>query len=152
MAKTQRIELTPALRKKIDKAVRSVKGQAAVDAMIEQRLTYRENTDKKVGWDAYQRYILSDEHVVFVSLRTLHASRSEKPIDKRSPAYRRYLSKQARAVEKAAKLTDEQKRQGVKHMREGKSAEEAAEIITAAQSSSSKKITKKSAKAEAVKA
>ena len=56
MAKTQHIELTPALRKKIDEAVRSVKGSAAVDGMIEQRLSYREGDNGEASWQAYQRY------------------------------------------------------------------------------------------------
>jgi hypothetical protein len=128
MAKTQHVELTPALRKKIDDAVRSVKGSAAVEGMIEQRLTWC-HVKGEARYDAYQRWILSDHHVVFISLNTLHASRSEKPISKVSPAYRRWLSKQARAAEKAAKLSKEEKAEGVKQMRAGKSAEEAVETV-----------------------
>jgi hypothetical protein len=128
MSDKGKIKITPALRKQIDAAVRSAKGSAAVEDVIEQRLTWQ-HAEGKPRYDAYQRYLLSDQHVVFVSLNTLHASRSEKPISKTSPAYRRYLSKQAREAEKAAKLSKEEKIEGVKQMRAGKSAEEAVEAV-----------------------
>src|SRR3972149_2975049 len=65
----------PETRKKIDKLVREAAGtKRAVEAALDKR-----HTSKPGVYSAYERYLLSDGHTVFVSLETMKATVSDKP-------------------------------------------------------------------------
>lgn len=108
MSDIKHIKITPKLQEQIDAEVRKAKGSAAVEAMIEQRLSHRDATENKAGWGAYQRYLLSDGHTIFVNLsgKELTATKSEKPARQDGAAIRKYkarLRRQEKEVAKAAK-------------------------------------------------
>jgi hypothetical protein len=121
MSKAKKIEITPALRKQIDQAVREVRGNAAVEAPLDHRYSSRKGSDGEASWQAYERYLLSDGHTVFVSLDSMKASKSAKPdkhaqakvAKRRAREAKRAERKAARDAEKAAKESEAKKTETV---------------------------------------
>jgi len=121
MSKTKKIEISPALRKQIDQAIREVRGNAAVEAPLDHRYSSRKGGDGEASWQAYERYLLSDGHTVYVSLNTMKATKSAKP-DKHAQAKvekrrareaKRAERKAAREAKKAAKESEAKKNESI---------------------------------------
>jgi hypothetical protein len=77
---SKQVQFGEAKQKELDGVVRKLaqESKAAVEGCIEQRLSYQD--EGKVQWQAYSRFLLSNKHVVFVNLRTMEGSVSEKPL------------------------------------------------------------------------
>jgi hypothetical protein len=116
---TKHVPMGPKQQGELDKVLRGIakERKVAIEADLDTRLSYRENDPKNpkaASWDAYSRFLLSDGHVVYVSLRTMKASVSAKPdkfaqakVEKRLARQKkrneRKAAKEAKAAEKASK-------------------------------------------------
>jgi hypothetical protein len=110
MSETKRVQFGGARQKELDNVVRKLAQgrKAAVEAALERRLTYRD--EGKVRWNAYARYLLSDGFTVYVNLRTMEGSVSDKP-DKYAQAKvaKREAKAKKAAERKATKAAKEPK-------------------------------------------
>lgn len=100
-------EMTPALRKRIDNLIRAAIGpKVAVEGALDRRYSNRKgDAEKKIAaWTAYERYLLSSGHTVYVSLANPNEPKvtvSEK-VDKHAQA--KVEKRAARAERKATRL------------------------------------------------
>jgi len=81
VSQTKHVRFGKAEKRQLDNVVRKLAAErkAAVEAELERRLSYRD--EGKPQWAAYARFLLSDGHSVYVSLRSMKGSVSKK-VDK----------------------------------------------------------------------
>jgi len=101
VSQTKHVPFGKAEKKRLDDVVRKLAaGQnAAVEALLERRLSYRD--EGKVQWLAYARFLLSNGHTIYINLRPMEGSVSTKP-DKFAEA--KVEKREKRSATRAAKL------------------------------------------------
>lgn len=105
MSETKKIAVGPAKREELDDIVRKAAKPNAVEAKLDSRYTYKD--EGKVRWGAYERYLLSNGHTLYLNLQTKEASVSKEP-DKFAQA--KVAKREAKAAKRAAaKLAREEK-------------------------------------------
>lgn len=111
MSESKHVAWSEAKQKQLDNVVRKLaqERKAAVEAELDGRKSYRD--EGKVRWQAYQRFLLSDGHTVYVNLQTMEGSVSTKPdkyaqakVEKREKAN---AKREARKAELAAKKAEQ---------------------------------------------
>jgi hypothetical protein len=104
---TKHVAMSEKQQEQLRKAVHAIckEHNTGVTADLDSRLSYREKDEKNpkaASWDAYSRFLLDDGHTVYVSLRTMKASYSEK-VDKFAQAkVEKREAKKAKAAERKA--------------------------------------------------
>ena len=122
MSETKHVAMNAKQQEQLDQILRVIakERKVAIEADLDSRLSYRDKDPKNpkaASWDCYSRFLLSDGHTVYVSLRTMKASVSAKPdkfaiakVEKRLARQKkdadRKAVKEANAAEKAAKAAD----------------------------------------------
>jgi hypothetical protein len=99
-----KVNVTPAVRRKIDEAVSAAAGKHAIVAALDKR-----HTGKVGTYAPYERYLLEGDFTVFVSLDTFKASMSSKPdrfaagrVEKRQKRAEKAAARKAAKEAKAA--------------------------------------------------
>src|ERR1700722_18148844 len=77
VSESKKINITKAKREELDDIIRKAAKPDAVEARLDSRMTYRD--EGKVTWQAYERYLLSNGHRLYLNLQTKEASVSNKP-------------------------------------------------------------------------
>lgn len=135
MSETKIYKITPAKREEIDGLIRAAVKKAAtengwsptpaVEAALDKRYSERiAEKEGDVAWAPYERYLLSNGHTVYVGIKSMSVSVSDKPS---KLAIQRAKAKTQRAADRAERKA---KRDAAVQAREAKKAEavKAAEV------------------------
>ena len=130
MSDSKKLNIGQARRKELDDIIRKAAQAAgtAVESALDKRHTYKD--EGEVRWQAYERYLLSNGHTLFINLVSKAASVSKQP-DKFA---------QAKVEKRAAKLA---KRAERKAAREAKAAKSQPVTVSAAKPEPKPKATTK---------
>jgi hypothetical protein len=147
MSKTKTYKIHSAKREEIDSLIRAAVKRAAterkweltpaVEAALDRRFTERVPEKKgAVGWIPYERFLLSNGHTVYVNIKSMRVTVSEKP-DHR--AIKKVEALVRRKAERAArKEAREAKKAKAKSKTEAKAKEAKAESATTEKARTSK--------------